>query len=200
MKSTLAYYILYTNAERNGARGVYVSLEQDGPSLLGQMRSLGMDKDIVRSRVRVLDIGQIRQNIDDFGVKMGWVDIVLDKVEGVINEGGCDLLAIDSLDVFEIISGVQNPRKELFAFFNHLKKKKITVLLISEISKGGTRYSSRKESFLADSIFYLRVHEKNEIDFRPRIRCVKMRGTRHEKAYYELHLDQKGFSVSKVID
>src|SRR5439155_477738 len=71
---------------------------------------------------------------------------------------------------------------------------------ISEVSAAdGGRISSFGEEFLTDGILVLRHFEKGETDVQLRMRCVKMRRTRHEHGYYALIRNNGKFQITRAI-
>src|SRR5437773_1505 len=61
------------------------------------------------------------------------------------------------------------------------------------------KLSSFDEEFLADGILVLRHFEKGETDVQLRLRCVKMRRTRHEHGYYALIRNNGRFQLTRAI-
>ncbi len=55
------------------------------------------------------------------------------------------------------------------------------------------------EEFLADGVIQLRLHHSSDIEVQRRIRCVKMRSTRHENDYLALMLDDGTFRAVKAL-
>jgi KaiC/GvpD/RAD55 family RecA-like ATPase len=87
----------------------------------------------------------------------------------------------------------------MFQFFEWLRHLDITVLLIAEMSPDSNRYSKYDESFLADGILLLKLAEVSDVDVQRRIRCVKMRGTRHSPGFFNLLVDGNQFAITKTI-
>jgi KaiC/GvpD/RAD55 family RecA-like ATPase len=203
MKSSVTWNILWHNAQSDGHRCLYLSLEQSERSLLDQMGRLGMSPDGIsgKGKLTVIDLGTIR-------AEMARAEIESDKenwskvVQGLVDEQqrkGLDVLAIDSLDAYELLFERQLTRNEMFQFFEWLRHLEITVLLIAEMSPDSNRFSKYDESFLADGIIHLKLAEISDVDVQRRIRCVKMRGTRHAPGYHSLLVDGGHFAVTKAI-
>src|SRR5574342_356417 len=129
MKSSLAYNILWHNALEEGARGVYVTLEQGKASLEFQVTRMGLDPARVGEGVRIQDLSRIRRGLEEmrgtarFGTpaEKPWLDVLKAHLEDVRQAQPFDLLVLDSLPVLEIIAGLRERRITLFHFFGWLK-------------------------------------------------------------------------------
>ena len=108
-----------------------------------------------------------------------------------------DIIAIDSLPVFEILAEVSKKREELFHFFEFLRELEATVLIINEAPD--IPQSLRDEEFLSDGIIYLSMERIGEVDIQRRIRCVKMRGMDHAMGYFTLEFKNGDFRISRAI-
>jgi KaiC/GvpD/RAD55 family RecA-like ATPase len=199
MKSTVAYNILYYNAKNDGRRGAYFSLEQNTDSLLFQMAGLGMDHQIVKDKLAIFDIAETRLGVEDFGYKQSWMFIIKGAIEEAKRKFDFDLLAFDSLNVYETLSGGEDVRVSLFEFFTWLKKLGITSLLVSEITGEVEGYSKYGESFLADGVILLKMVLVDGIHRHRRIGCVKMRGMAHSTDDYSLFFRDGKLKAGKVI-
>jgi len=156
MKSSLAFSILF-HAARGGARGLYLSLEQDEESLLGQMKSLGLDMAGLR-QLHVVDLGAVRKDLEE--ERADWLDSLCALLERYKKEIGCDILVIDSLDALYSLVDLQNPRRELFHFFQRMRGLGATTFLISEMAPDDRRFGKYGvEEFLSDGIIHLRLKE-----------------------------------------
>lgn len=199
MKSTLAYYILYTNILSRGAKCLYITLEQTLQSLLTQMSAIGMDPISAGGSLRMFDMGFIRKHIGKS--KKNWFKLFIKNVDNLRAHGEFDLMVIDSLEALEVLADFKNRRADLFRLFEWLRDLKTTTLIITERSDCpfGKHLSHLKneEEFLADGIINLALHSINEIDVQRRIRCFKMRGTKHEAGYLSLMWDDGKFKVTK---
>ena len=201
MKSSLAFYILYMNILASGTKCLFITLEQTLRSLLNQMNALGMDHEAVKNSLRVFDLGHIRKHLGES--KEDWFKIFMDNICHIQRTMGFDLVAIDSLEALEVIADFQNRRADLFQLFEWLREMNITTFLVTERSDCpfGRHLSHFRndEMFLSDGIINLALHPINEIDVQRRIRCIKMRGTRHEPGYFSLVWDDGRFKVTKAV-
>ena len=203
MKSSVTWNILWHNARTDGRKCLYISLEQSEKSLVDQMGRLGMNPAAIggNGRLTVIDLGTIR-------AEMARAEIESDKenwskvVQGIVAEHqqkGLELLALDSLDAYELLFERQLTRNEMFHFFEWLRRLDLTVLIIAEMSPDSNKFSKYDESFLADGIMHLKLAEISDVDVQRRIRCVKMRGTKHAPGYHSLLVDGGQFAITKAI-
>jgi len=111
-----------------------------------------------------------------------------------------DLIAIDSLEALYSLSHMENPRRELFHFFGFLRSLNATSLLISEVPSGShAAFGRYDEEFLADGILHLKHAPIGDTDVQLRIRCVKMRRSKHEHADFALVHTGEKFQITRMI-
>ncbi len=196
-KTSLVYHILHHNAQE-GRRGLFIALEQGEKDLLDGMRNLGLD-DVSEKDLYVMDTVALRAELEEHETEKDWPAIMRYVIQESVHADRREIIAIDSLDVLYALGSLVNPRRELFHFFNFLRDMNQTALLISEIPIGSTGLSRYGEDFLADGVFLLRHYDVGETGVQLRLRCVKMRRTKHEEGYYALDRDPSGFYVTNVI-
>src|SRR3990172_4715351 len=148
MKSSLTYSILYNNAKEEGNKGLYISLEQSRQSLLDHMEGLGFDLGVVEDKVHLLDLGLIRKNLKMLGDQT-WMHVFKMYAENLKNSTDYQILILDSLPVLELLASFEDPRQELFHFFEWLRELNITTFLITEMSQESRRYAKHDEDFLS---------------------------------------------------
>lgn len=201
MKSSMAYYILYHNILSGGAKCLYVTLEQTLESLLGQMYSLGMNPELTQDYLRVFDMGYIRKHI--LKSKKDWFEMFMENVNNIMETRGFDIIVIDSLEALEVLANFENRRTDLFRLFEWLRDMEATSFIITERSEcpfgQHLSHPNNEEGFLADGIISLALYPTSAIDVQRRIRCVKMRGAKHETGYLSLMWDEGRFKVTKAI-
>ncbi len=196
MKSSLAYSILHRNALEEGARGLYLSLEQSRQSLEDHMYGLGLNLQKASDRVEIWDLGLLRSKLISGET---WLNLLKKDIADHKARNGLDLLALDSLPALDIIAKYKDPREELFYFFEWLRELGVTSFLISEMVEGVAKYSKNDEDFLADGIIHLKMQLVDDVHVQRRIRAVKMRSTRHSLDFYTLLFERGRFSITKVI-
>src|SRR5438309_12114332 len=64
MKSTIGFIILYQNALREGRAGTCISREQGRDNLSRHLEQMSLSPQEVESKVRIVDLGMIRRNLD----------------------------------------------------------------------------------------------------------------------------------------
>ncbi len=199
MKSSLAFYVLFNQAKRDGRKGLYLTLEQSRSSMVRQMARLGMDMDEVKDTLAVLDLGVINEGLGENSGPGSWLHIFKTYLGQLVAKEGFEFLAIDSLEVLETMSGIGNSRTDLFYLFEWMRELGITTLLISEILPDRILEGSYDEGYLSDGIIGLKMHLVREIEVQRRIRCLKMRETHHDTSYYSLLFNDGQFQIAKVI-
>ncbi|MFH0815852.1 MAG: ATPase domain-containing protein [Methanobacteriota archaeon] len=198
LKSSIVFYTLFHNAKEENRIGVYITLEQGRDSLCQQMASMGMDPADVESRVSIVDLALIRKNLEKLG-QQTWMQIFKTYAQNVKESLDYKILVIDSLPILEMLAEFENPRTELFHFFEWLRELKVTTFIISEMKTGSDTYANHDEDFLADGIIHLKMEKVDDVNVTRRIRCVKMRSTTHSPNYYTLLFQDGVFRATRVI-
>lgn len=198
MKTALTFSILYENVKA-GSRALYISLEESQEDLRASMTDLGMTG-LDDMELYILDIGRIRLEHKDEELAKNWLDVLQKYIEQRVRVNGFDLIAIDSLEALYSLSHIENPRRELFHFFGFLRSLNATSLLISEVPSGGAiSFGRYDEEFLADGILHLKMSPVGDTDVQLRIRCVKMRRSKHEHGDFALVRTGDRFAITRVI-
>ncbi|MEW5937328.1 MAG: ATPase domain-containing protein [Candidatus Thermoplasmatota archaeon] len=196
MKSSIAYNVLYRNAQERGMKGLYISLEQGRDSLLDQVIGLGMDPTEVEDFLSIVDMGYLRMHMPEIAGAQDWMKIFKMYTENLRASMKYDLLVVDSLPVLEILAGVESRRIDLFEIFGWLRDLGVTTFIISE--EATDINVVHEEDFLADGIIKLRK-ERSGVDVQRQIMIDKMRGTKHSTGLYTLMHDGEKFQITKVI-
>ncbi|OGS64044.1 MAG: hypothetical protein A3K59_03455 [Euryarchaeota archaeon RBG_19FT_COMBO_69_17] len=198
LKSSLVFRILYSEAIHRDASCLYLSMEQSRESLGAQMRALGMDPGKAKG-VHVIDVRALRKELEEMREQPRWILGLRRQLARYKEELGCDLLAIDSLDALYALTPFENPRNEIFTFFEELRDLQATSYLVAEIARDSTRFAKYGvEEFLADTIIHLRLREMDAglaTTVRRYIGVVKMRGVNHDMDYYPLLVDGNTFEI-----
>lgn len=193
MKSSLAFNILYHNANQDDVSGVYVTLEQSRESLLLNMDGLGMKLSGLEKEISVLDLGMIRKKLTQL-TNQTWMEVFKMYLQNLKKNMNIRVVVIDSLPVLEVMARFQNPREELFHFFEWLRDMDVTAFLITEMEQGSDKFCKYDEDFLADGIFHLDLkREGNMVNLF--LSVVKMRQTGHKRGYSPLIFDKDGFEI-----
>lgn len=199
MKSTISFSVLYHNATHKKKHGVYITLEQGEESLNDQMERMGFRMGLVKDEITFVDVSKIRGGLDDFGKTGAWLDFITEVLMEIHEFRPIDIVAFDSLGLIEVMTDMDNPRKDLFGMVRLMKKLGCTALLISEMSMGSLQFGRNDEDFLVDGIIYLRQQEIQDVDHENWIRVVKMRGVKHTTSYQQMHFQDGRFSVSTIV-
>jgi circadian clock protein KaiC len=196
MKSSLAYSILYKNAEAEKTPSVYISLEQSSKSLRDNMAGLGLNHDNVQTVVGIQDLGMIRKKLKQVD-KSTWYEVFKLTFKNFQDQWGAQLLVLDSLQIFELMAKFQNPREDLFYFFEWLRDMNLTSFLLYEMKQGDATFGTFGEDFLADGVIHLDLRrEGNSVNLF--LGTMKMRKTQHKRSYFPLLFEKDGFEV--VVD
>ena len=198
MKTSLTFSVLYNNVKTNGSKGLFIALEEGHESLKGAMEDLGM-RNIDDLELYVLDVAKIRMEHKEEELTKNWIEILTKYIEQRVRESRFDLVAIDSLAALYSLFTMDNPRRALYHFFGFLKELGATTLLVSEIPYGKDQLVPFDEDFLADGILLLKQYEVGETDVQLRIRCIKMRKSKHFQGYLTLMREDDKFMVTRVI-
>ncbi len=200
MKSSFCFSVAYHNALKNGMNSAYITLEQGKNLLLEHMHSLGMNDPKAYEHLSILDMGTIRKNLSFLQAKGSWLDLFKMYANNFVRAEGTKLLILDSLDVLEVMAKFEDPRTDLYYLFEWLRGLGVTSLLIGErpldLSPSG---ALRDEAYLADGIIHLGLHPTSDVYVQRRIRCVKMRSTKHETGYYALIWEDGRFEVTRAV-
>jgi len=200
MKSSFCFSVAYNNALHHGMPTAYVTLEQGKDLLLEHMHSLGMDDPKAYEHLSLLDMGTIRKNLSFLQAKGSWLDLFKMYANNFVRSEGTKLLVLDSLDVLEVMAKFEDVRTDLYYLFEWLRGLGVTSLLIGEkpldFSPTG---NLRDEAYLSDGIIHLGLHPTSDVYVQRRIRCVKMRSTKHETGYFALVWDDGRFEVTRAV-
>lgn len=217
MKSSLCFNILYTEALLNRKTGLYISLEQSYESLIKNMVNMGFDmrkvniiyiNDLVnfgalikkvkpgQGNLIVTDVACIRKQVKDVKVSenKSWLNVVKNIVLRAKRDADIDLVTFDSLRALYTVSTFENPRVELFYFFDFLRDLNVTSYLISERSYNETNDSTiyDSEAFLSDGIIDLRFTPFRRNIVRE-IKIDKMRATNFKPDVYSFEFKNGSF-------
>jgi circadian clock protein KaiC len=180
MKSSMALNMAYNTAKKENLKVLYVSVEESRESLLTSMRNLGMG-DVSESKLLIVDLGRLRMEHPDADTGHDWFKILQEYLRKKVDTEGIRLVVIDSLTAIYALTMLENPRQELFHFFNFLKRLGVTTILISETHGNKGDFGTHNEDYLADGTILLRFVDVGETDVQLRLRIVKMR---HTKIYH----------------
>ena len=200
MKSSFVFSVLYQNALQEGRKSAYFTLEQSKDVLLEHMSELGFTDEKAFKHIMILDMGTVRKNLNFLQARGTWIELFKMYASNFMKAEKISLLALDSMDVMETMAKFQDRRTDLYYLFEWLRDLGTTSLVISEnpadVPVAG-HYP--EESYLADGIVQLGLHPTSDLYVQRRVRCVKMRSTKHETGYYALAFDEGKFEVTRAV-
>jgi KaiC/GvpD/RAD55 family RecA-like ATPase len=197
MKSSVGYSILYNGNRNNGTKGIYLTLEQSKESIAEHMTRLGMPSDGMEDLV-IIDLAKVRKDMvkdRQKGENIDWPNAIISALRNYKEAYECEVLVFDSLAALYALTSFNNPRAELFHFFEELRDLKITNLLISEMPTDKMVYGLYGiEDFLSDGIIHLKVEQESGTT-NLYLGVVKMRKTNHPRAFFPLIFDGGKFEI-----
>ena len=198
MKSTIAFNIIYQNALRDGRPGTYISLEQGRDNLTRHLEQMSLSPRDVETKVSIVDLGMIRRNLEGVADRT-WLEIFKMYATNLKRTLNYEILVVDSLPVLEDMARFENPREDLFQFFEWMRDLKATTILISEMKPGSEDFGKNGEEYLSDGIIHTKMERVDDANIQRRIRCVKMRGTNHSPNYYTLIFQNGILQATRII-
>ena len=181
MKSSMAFNIIYNYAKEKNGKALYFSLEQNRESLIKHMKKLNMDISAIESNITIMDFSWMRRELREIEDTEGidWLESIQFQIKNYKEKTNYDILVLDSLAAVYAVGNLQNPRSDLFHFFEFLREMEITAFLISEMPEDKKSYGIYGvESFLADGIIHLDM-ERTGRSVGRFINVVKMREVKH---------------------
>ena len=215
MKSSLCFSILYNEALLNKKNALYISLEQSFESIVQNMVNMGYDMSKLKvinindlskfssslkkttksgGNFILVDIGAIRGQVKDVKTSenRSWLNVVKNIILRTKKEANIDLFTFDSLQALYTLSTFDNPRMELFNFFEFIRSQDITGYMISEEMTNGNNSMFDNEGFLSDAIINLRLTPFRRNIVRE-IKVDKMRATKCNNDVFSLEFKNGSF-------
>lgn len=214
MKSSLCFNILYNEVLLNKKNALYISLEQSYDSLMQNMVNMGYDlskinvvniDDLTKFSAQlkkaksggnfvVIDVGAIRGQVKDVKTaeNRSWLNVVKNIILRTKKEVGMDVFTFDSLQALYTLSTFNNPRMELFNFFEFVKQQDTTSYMISEEMRDPAHSMFDNEGFLSDGIITLRLTPFRRNIVRE-IKVDKMRATKCNNDVFSLEFKNGAF-------
>ncbi len=190
MKTSLALHMVHRNVEA-GHPGVFVSLEESRDSLLATMRALGMEP---RDDF-IVDIGRLRMEQKAAEEARDWFQILREFLLRRQERQATELVVIDPLNALYALANLENPRDDLFHFFNFLRGLGMTSLLVSDSGESDRPFPNH-EDFLADGAIQLKYTNAPDGKVAVGVRVVKMRHAEHSRDWLRLEFGGGRFSAT----
>jgi circadian clock protein KaiC len=190
-KTTLGLQYLVNGANEFGENGIYVTFEQMPDQIYRDAAAFGWD---LRKLERESKLKLVCTSPDLLIASDG--EHLLDET---IRQLKPRRIVIDSLSHLGMYIDEKNLRKETYRLLNYFKTKGLTSLSIWETSQIAGQDFSVTEfgvSFLVDCVVVLRLVEI-ESSMRKALVILKMRGSDHDKAFREFHINSHGVKLSK---
>ena len=192
MKSSLGFSMLYNAVMEGRTSGIYVTLEQGKDSLASHMSGMGMDVDDprVRSKIAIIDLADLRVQLDAQGMSQSvdWMGQLIKQLANYRDSIGFEVVVFDSLGAFFTLTKMENPRDEVFRFFEAIRRMGLTGIIICEMmGESKNQYGEFGiEDYLSDGVMHLTM-ERDEDSIQRKMSIVKMRHTNHLLGYYPYH-------------
>jgi len=191
MKTSLALSIAHHNRQQ-GAKVLYVSLEESRESLGRTMERLGMKG----SDDFIVDIGKLRTEHESVEGARDWLQILKEYLTRRLEKDRISILVIDPLTSLYSLTDMANPRRDLFLFFAYLRSLRLTTILIAE-AEGPSDFPHHEE-FLADGAITLSYGNSADGRVDLRIRCKKLRHANHVRDYFRLEFEGGRFRATPI--
>lgn len=197
MKSAICYYVAYQNAIKEGKKSLYITMEQTQTSLMNQMHSMGMDDPEAEAHIMPMDLATMRITTEISSE--AWFKLFKTVISDFKMQEDYSLLVVDSVDSLIDVSGIRQPRGDLFLIFGWLRSLGVTALIISEKARGATVAAENDFDLgvLADGIMVLSHDELEGGKLQRYLRIAKMRHDKHYTHKLKLKYVKNVFSVEK---
>ncbi len=200
-KTSLCFWILFQQALRRRAKGLFITVEQSKESLRKHLASLGLDPSKAADNLQVLDLARIRRDLHTDRETSDWFDFLKGKIEQS-HATGVRVLALDSLEGLESLVDFEDRRAELHRLFDYLRSLEITSFITAE------RYELDYEGhpikvydvpeYLSDGVIELNWRRRDGGDLQRALRVAKMRDRKHSTSLYFLYWEN-GFKLSRAL-
>ena len=199
MKTSLAFSILYNSSLKPGQKSAYITLEQPKKCLLSQVASIGLKNKEAIDRISVVDVGTLRRNMRFPKGEESWLELIKMHVRDLVKTENVKVLGFDSLDVLETLAKFKDRRSELYNFFGWLRDLGLTSIVISERPTDTRDSHYPDEAYLADAVINVGLYPTSDVHVQRRIRCIKMRCTKHDTSYFTLVLEDGRFEITSTM-
>ncbi len=169
-------------------------MEQGKESLASHMKGMGMDVDDarVRSHIAISDLADLRVQLDAQGVtqNVDWMGQLIKQLANYRDSIGFEVVVFDSLGAFFTLTKMENPRDEVFRFFEAIRRMGLTGMIICEMM-GEMKNQFGEfgiEDYLSDGVIHVTM-ERSGDEVNRKLSVVKMRHTKHLMGYHPLDWD-----------
>ena len=164
-------------------------------SLATHMAGMGMDVDDarVRSHIAIIDLADLRVQLDAQGMtqNVDWMGQLIKQLANYRDSIGFEVVVFDSLGAFFTLTKMENPRDEVFRFFEAIRRMGLTGMIICEMM-GEMKNQFGEfgiEDYLSDGVIHVTM-ERRADEVQRKLSVVKMRHTKHLMGYHPLDWDE----------
>jgi KaiC/GvpD/RAD55 family RecA-like ATPase len=158
------------------------------------MAGMGMDVQDprVRSSIAIIDLADLRVQLDAQGMSdsVDWMGQLIKQLANYRDSIGFEVLVFDSLGAFFTLTKMENPRDEVFRFFEAIRRMGLTGIIICEMmGESKNQYGEFGiEDYLSDGVIHLTMERTGDAVER-KLSIVKMRHTNHVLGYQPYRWD-----------
>lgn len=194
LKSSFAYALIAEECRNKDALGIFISLEEGTKSLIMNLKSLGVRLD---ERLRVVDYLSLRRKFKGEEKHLAFLRMILSILLSYKKQHSerFKYVVIDSLGALYSLVEIDDPRREMYHFFNTLREHELTTVIVMERVGLGEIYSGAESMlFLVDGVIELGVVETTQ-NVRRYVQVKKMRAVKHDMEKFVLDVDDDGLVV-----
>jgi len=194
LKSSFAYSLIAAQCERDDTLGIYITLEEGGQSLNYNLESLGID---IEERLKIVDYNSLRRKFRGEEKHLAFLRMILSIIISFKrqNPERFQYVVIDSLGALYSLVDIDDPRREMYHFFNTLRENDLTTTIIMERIGLTESYAGAETMlFLVDGVIELGVVETTQ-NVRRYLQIKKMRAVKHDMEKFVLDVGDNGLMV-----
>ena len=146
----------------------------------------------MRSHIAIIDLADLRVQLDAQGVtqNVDWMGQLIKQLANYRDSIGFEVVVFDSLGAFFTLTKMENPRDEVFRFFEAIRRMGLTGMIICEMM-GEMKNQFGEfgiEDYLSDGVIHVTM-ERSGDEVNRKLSVVKMRHTKHLMGYHPLDWD-----------
>ncbi|MFH1682685.1 MAG: ATPase domain-containing protein [Candidatus Woesearchaeota archaeon] len=176
---------------------VYVTFEQGREKLFQDSKTIGIDLEHYEKKNKVKIIGGPVGKIKRFKLKTeANISDLIEEIREVIEETKAKRVAIDSVNLFAMLFGDENEKRNAVAMLiSTLEEADCTSILTCEVPESSDQISWYGfEDFVVDGVVFLH-RSNNRGSYERAISVIKMRGTSHEQKIKAMQIKDKGLVI-----
>ncbi|RLI50535.1 MAG: ATPase [Candidatus Thorarchaeota archaeon] len=205
-KSIFGLQFLYYGASSLGEPGIFVTLESRPNEVRAAAQSFNWDVSTLEKKglFIIVDAASNKAGLptsEKHALRRGFDTTALaEEIYNIVAESGARRLVLDSLSGLGIrFSEPSEVRTEVFRITSFLNELNLTSLLISDAGIHTPQSRAGVEQYVTQGLVLLRIHDDGP-SLRRSLLVWKMRHTRHDLRWHQLHIDQDGLHVGAPID